>query len=48
MNWRLALVAFVVLPFIVLTARWFRSNVRSRTGPCVASWRGSTHSSRNI
>jgi ATP-binding cassette subfamily B protein len=28
MNWRLALVAFVVLPFIVWTAHWFRTHVR--------------------
>ena len=28
MNWRLALVAFAVLPLIVLVAQWFRSNVR--------------------
>jgi ATP-binding cassette subfamily B protein len=28
MNWRLALVAFVVLPLIALTAQWFRRNVR--------------------
>ena len=28
MNWRLALVAFVVLPLIAWTAQWFRRNVR--------------------
>jgi ATP-binding cassette subfamily B protein len=28
MNWRLALVAFVVLPLILWTAHWFRTNVR--------------------
>ena len=28
MNWRLALVAFAVLPLIVLVTQWFRSNVR--------------------
>src|SRR5712664_3047386 len=28
MNWRLALVAFCVLPLIVLVAQWFRKNVR--------------------
>jgi ATP-binding cassette subfamily B protein len=28
MNWRLALVAFAVLPLIVLVAHWFRSHVR--------------------
>src|SRR5206468_2830109 len=28
MNWRLALVAFAVLPLIVLVAQWFRRNVR--------------------
>lgn len=28
MNWRLALVAFVVLPFILWTAHWFRVHVR--------------------
>ena len=28
MNWRLALVAFAVLPLIVLVAQWFRSHVR--------------------
>ncbi len=28
MNWRLALVAFVVLPFIALVTWWFRNNVR--------------------
>src|SRR5947199_10305981 len=28
MNWRLALVAFAVLPLIVLIAQWFRRNVR--------------------
>src|SRR6185295_13223691 len=28
MNWRLAIVAFAVLPLIVLVAQWFRSNVR--------------------
>ena len=28
MNWRLALVAFLVLPFILWTAHWFRTNVR--------------------
>jgi ATP-binding cassette subfamily B multidrug efflux pump len=28
MNWRLALVAFSVLPLIVLITQWFRSNVR--------------------
>jgi ATP-binding cassette subfamily B protein len=28
MNWRLALVAFSVLPFILWTAHWFRTNVR--------------------
>ena len=28
MNWRLALVAFAVLPLIVLVAQWFRSRVR--------------------
>src|SRR5947207_3817886 len=28
MNWRLALVAFSVLPLIVLVTQWFRSNVR--------------------
>jgi len=28
MNWRLALVAFAVLPLIVFVAQWFRRNVR--------------------
>src|SRR5512139_2632428 len=28
LNWRLALVAFAVLPLIVLVTQWFRSNVR--------------------
>ena len=28
MNWRLALVAFAVLPLIALVAQWFRGNVR--------------------
>src|SRR3984893_6428772 len=28
MNWRLAVVAFCVLPLIVLITQWFRSNVR--------------------
>ena len=28
MNWRLALVAFSVLPLIVLITQWFRRNVR--------------------
>jgi ATP-binding cassette subfamily B protein len=28
MNWRLALVAFAVLPLIVLVTQWFRKNVR--------------------
>jgi len=28
MNWRLALVTFAVLPFIVLITQWFRRNVR--------------------
>jgi ATP-binding cassette subfamily B protein len=28
MNWRLALVAFSVLPLIVIVAQWFRRNVR--------------------
>ena len=28
MNWRLALVAFAVLPLIAWTALWFRKNVR--------------------
>jgi ATP-binding cassette, subfamily B, multidrug efflux pump len=28
MNWRLALVAFAVLPLIALVAQWFRSHVR--------------------
>jgi ATP-binding cassette, subfamily B, multidrug efflux pump len=28
MNWRLALVAFAVLPLIVLVTQWFRTNVR--------------------
>jgi ATP-binding cassette subfamily B multidrug efflux pump len=28
MNWRLALVAFAVLPLIVVIAQWFRRNVR--------------------
>ncbi len=28
MDWRLALVAFTVLPLIVLVAQWFRRNVR--------------------
>ena len=28
MNWRLALVAFTVLPLIVLVTQWFRRNVR--------------------
>src|SRR5438128_8490410 len=28
MNWRLALVAFAVLPLIVIVAQWFRRNVR--------------------
>jgi ATP-binding cassette subfamily B protein len=28
MNWRLALVAFTVLPLIALTTAWFRKNVR--------------------
>jgi ATP-binding cassette subfamily B protein len=28
MNWRLALVAFSVMPFIIWTAHWFRTNVR--------------------
>jgi ATP-binding cassette subfamily B multidrug efflux pump len=28
MNWRLALVAFSVLPLIVIVTQWFRSNVR--------------------
>ena len=28
MNWRLALVAFVVLPLIVVVTQWFRRNVR--------------------
>ncbi|HEX5109683.1 MAG TPA: ABC transporter ATP-binding protein [Vicinamibacterales bacterium] len=29
MDWRLALVAFSVLPLVALVAQWFRSNVRS-------------------
>src|ERR1044071_6697621 len=28
MNWRLAIVAFAVLPLIVLVTQWFRRNVR--------------------
>ena len=28
MNWRLALVAFSVLPLIVFITQWFRRNVR--------------------
>src|SRR5499427_1518219 len=28
MNWQLALVAFAVLPLIVIVAQWFRKNVR--------------------
>ena len=28
MNWRLAIVAFTVLPLIVLITQWFRKNVR--------------------
>jgi ATP-binding cassette subfamily B protein len=28
MNWQLALVAFAVLPLIVLVTQWFRQNVR--------------------
>jgi ATP-binding cassette subfamily B protein len=28
MNWRLALVAFAVLPLVLLVTQWFRSNVR--------------------
>ena len=28
MNWRLALVAFAVLPLIALVTQWFRRNVR--------------------
>ncbi len=28
MDWRLALVAFAVLPLIVLVTQWFRRNVR--------------------
>src|SRR5512140_594726 len=28
MNWKLALVSFAVLPFIVLVTQWFRRNVR--------------------
>ena len=37
MNWRLALVAFCVLPLIVLVAQWFRRNVRD-TYRVVRGW----------
>ena len=39
MDWRLALVAFSVLPLIVLVTQWFRRNVREsyRTGPRVVA-----------
>jgi ATP-binding cassette, subfamily B, multidrug efflux pump len=37
MNWRLALVAFLVLPLIVLVAQWFRRNVRD-TYRVVRGW----------
>src|SRR5262245_29500928 len=37
MNWRLALVAFAVLPLIVLVTQWFRRNVRD-TYRVVRGW----------
>jgi ATP-binding cassette subfamily B protein len=37
MNWRLAIVAFLVLPLIVLVAQWFRRNVRD-TYRVVRGW----------
>jgi ATP-binding cassette subfamily B protein len=37
MNWRLALVAFLVLPLIVVVAQWFRRNVRD-TYRVVRGW----------
>src|SRR2546428_2169279 len=37
LNWRLALVAFCVLPLIVLVAQWFRRNVRD-TYRVVRGW----------
>src|SRR5205809_3822799 len=37
MNWRLALVAFCVLPLIILVAQWFRRNVRD-TYRVVRGW----------
>jgi ATP-binding cassette subfamily B protein len=37
MNWRLALVAFCVLPLIVLITQWFRRNVR-QTYRVVRGW----------
>jgi ATP-binding cassette, subfamily B, multidrug efflux pump len=37
MNWRLAIVAFLVLPLIVVVAQWFRTNVRD-TYRVVRGW----------
>ena len=37
MNWRLAIVAFLVLPLIVVVAQWFRKNVRD-TYRVVRGW----------
>jgi ATP-binding cassette subfamily B protein len=37
MNWRLAIVAFLVLPLIALVAQWFRRNVRD-TYRVVRGW----------
>jgi ATP-binding cassette, subfamily B, multidrug efflux pump len=37
MNWRLAIVSFLVLPLIVLVAQWFRRNVRE-TYRVVRGW----------
>jgi ATP-binding cassette subfamily B protein len=37
MNWRLAIVAFLVLPLIVVVAQWFRRNVRD-TYRVVRGW----------
>jgi ATP-binding cassette subfamily B multidrug efflux pump len=43
MDWRLALVAFAVLPLIILITQWLRRNVRE-SGP---GWRVLMHSSRS-
>jgi hypothetical protein len=47
MDWRLALVAFSVLPLIVLVTQWFRRNVRESYRTVRSGSRASTRSSRS-